>query len=65
LLIFQYVREDTFKSTILYFLTVLRINEETRRLQEVNDFSYMLASMVYYIQVIAVEIVLLLEERED
>jgi hypothetical protein len=50
---------------ILYFLAVLRINEETRQLQEANDFSYMLAGMVYCIQVIATEIILPLEERED
>jgi hypothetical protein len=54
-----------FKSAILYFLAVLGINEEMRWLQEANDFSYILAGIVYYIQVIAVEIVLPLEERED
>jgi hypothetical protein len=54
-----------FKSAILYFLAVLRINEEMRQLQEANDFSYMLASIVYCIRVIVVEIVLLSEERED
>jgi hypothetical protein len=36
-----------------------------RRLREANDFSYMLASMVYCIRVIAAEIVLPSEERED
>ena len=46
-LIFQHVRGDTFKSAILHFLAVLGINEETRRLREANDFSYMLAGMVY------------------
>ena len=50
---------------ILHFLAVLRINEETRRLREANDFSYMLAGMVYCIWVIAAEIILPLEERED
>jgi hypothetical protein len=59
------MRGDTFKSTILHFLAILRINEETRQLQEANDFSYKLAGMVYYIQVIAVEIILPSEERED
>jgi hypothetical protein len=58
------MRGDTFKSAILHFLAVLRINEETRQLQEANDFSYMLASIVYCIQVIAAEIILLSEERE-
>jgi hypothetical protein len=50
---------------ILHFLAVLGINEETRRLREANDFSYILAGMVYYIQVIAAEIILPSEERED
>jgi hypothetical protein len=58
------MRGDTFKSAILHFLAVLRINKETRRLQEVNDFSYMLAGMVYCIWVIAAEIILPSEERE-
>jgi hypothetical protein len=63
-LIFQHVRGDTFKSAILHFLAVLGINEETRRLREANDFSYMLAGMVYCIRVIAAEIILPSEERE-
>jgi hypothetical protein len=50
---------------ILHFLAVLRINEETRRLREANDFSYILAGIVYCIRMIATEIILLLEERED
>jgi hypothetical protein len=58
------VRGDTFKSAILHFLAVLGINKETRRLWEVNDFSYILAGIVYYIRVIAVEIILPSEERE-
>ena len=64
-LIFQHVRGDTFKSAILHFLAVLGINEETRRLREANDFSYMLAGIVYCIRVIAAEIILPSEERED
>jgi hypothetical protein len=54
-----------FKSAILHFLTVLRINKEMRWLREANDFSYMLAGIVYCIQVITVEIILPSEERED
>jgi hypothetical protein len=50
---------------ILHFLAILRINEETRRLREANDFSYILAGMIYHIRVIATEIILPLEERED
>jgi hypothetical protein len=64
-LIFQHVRGDTFKSAILHFLAVLGINEETRRLRQANDFSYILAGIVYCIRVIAVEVILPSEERED
>jgi hypothetical protein len=54
-----------FKSAILHFLAVLGIDKETRRLQQANDFSYILAGIVYCIQVIAIEVILLSEERED
>jgi superfamily II DNA helicase RecQ len=64
-LIFHHVRGDTFKSAILHFLAVLGIDEETRRLRQANDFSYMLAGIVYCIRVIAVEVILPSEERED
>lgn len=64
-LIFQRVRGDTFKSAILHFLAVLGINEETRRLRQANDFSYMLAGVVYCARVIAVEVILPSGERED
>lgn len=64
-LIFQHVRGDTFKSAILHFLAVLGIDEETRRLRQANDFSYMLAGVVYCMRVIAVEVILPSEERED
>jgi superfamily II DNA helicase RecQ len=64
-LIFQRVRGDTFKSAILHFLAVLGIDEETRRLRQANDFSYMLAGIVYCMRVIAVEVILPSEERED
>ncbi|TLD04190.1 hypothetical protein E2P81_ATG10544, partial [Venturia nashicola] len=64
-LIFQHVRGDTFKSAILHFLAVLGIDEETRRLRQANDFSYMLAGVIYCIRVIAVEVILPSEERED
>jgi hypothetical protein len=64
-LIFQHVRGDTFKSTILHFLAVLGIDEETKRLRQANDFSYILAGIVYCIRVIAVEVILPSGERED
>jgi hypothetical protein len=54
-----------FKSLVLHFLAVLGIDEETRRLRQANDFSYILVGVVYYMRVIAIEVILLSEERED
>lgn len=64
-LIFQGVRRDVFKSAILHFLAVLGIDEEINQLRQANDFSYMLASIVYCVRVLAVEIILPSTERED
>jgi hypothetical protein len=64
-LIFQRVRGDVFKSTVLHFLAVLGIDEEIGRLRQANDFSYMLAGVVYCMQVLAVEIILPSTEREN
>lgn len=64
-LIFQGVRGDVFKGAILHFLAVLRIDEEINRLRQANDFSYMLAGVVYCVRVLAVEIILPSIERED
>ncbi|KAM0704631.1 hypothetical protein Q7P35_006805 [Cladosporium inversicolor] len=64
-IIFQGVRGDVFKSVILHFLAVLGIDEEISWLRQANDFSYMLASVVYCMRVLAVEIILLSTGRED
>jgi hypothetical protein len=64
-LIFQRVYRDVFKSAVLHFLAVLGINEEISRLRLTNDFSYMLAGVVYYVQVLAVEIILPSTKREN
>jgi hypothetical protein len=49
---------NIFESLLLYFLAVLGINEDTYRLQESNDFSYILAGIVYCCRVLGVEIIL-------
>jgi hypothetical protein len=64
-LIFQRVRRDVFKSAVLHFLAVLGIDEEIGQLRQANDFSYMLAGVVYCMRVLAVEIILPTTERED
>jgi hypothetical protein len=59
------VRGDVFKSAVLHFLAVLGIDEEIGRLRQANDFSYMLAGVVYCVRVLAVEIILPSTEREN
>ena len=54
-----------FKSAILHFLAVLRIDREINRLRQANDFLYILAGVVYYVRMLAIEIILLSTERED
>ena len=56
--LFQHVRVDVFESPLLHFLAVLGIDEETHRLREGNDFSFMLAGIVYSCRVLGVEIIL-------
>jgi hypothetical protein len=62
-LIFQHVRGDVFQSALLHFLAVLGIDDDTGRLRQANDFSYMLAGVVYCVRVLAVEIILPSAER--
>ena len=49
---------NVFKSPLLHFLAMLGIDEDTYRLREGNDFSFMLAGMVYYCRVLGVKIIL-------
>jgi hypothetical protein len=62
--IFQRVRGNTFTSALLHFLAILGINEETFRLRDANDYSYMLAGVVYCTRVLALEIILPSGARE-
>jgi hypothetical protein len=64
-LIFQGVRRDVFKSAILHFLAMLGIDEEINQLRQANDFSYMLAGVIYYVRVLAIEIILPSIERDN
>ena len=64
-LIFWKVRGKIFDSTLMHFLAVLGINEDTNRSRGGNDFSYMLAGVVYCSRVLAVEILLPSVERDE
>ena len=53
--IFQEAGDRPFSSGLVHFLAVLGIDEETNRLRVAEDYSYMLAGMVYCTRVLAVE----------
>ncbi|KAK1038992.1 hypothetical protein LTR74_018772 [Friedmanniomyces endolithicus] len=63
--VFQRVRGDTFKSAMLHSLAVLGNNEEMFRLRQANDFSYMLAGVVYCTRVLAIEVILPSDLRQE
>ena len=42
----------------MYYLAILGIDEETERLRTGNNYSYILARVVYYVRVLGVEILL-------
>lgn len=62
-LIFQKIYGDVFQSPLIHFLAVLGIDQENHRLRQGNDFSYMLAGVVYCTRVTALEILLPGERR--
>ena len=63
--IFQSIPNDTFDSRFIHFLAVLGIDEEMGRLRTANDYSYVLAGLVYDIRVLAVEYLLPSQERKE
>jgi hypothetical protein len=56
--IFHKVYHKPFESPMLHFMAVLGIDEENNRLKEANDYSYMLAGLVYCARVIGLEVLL-------
>jgi hypothetical protein len=61
--IFQKVYADVFESPLVHFVAVLGIDPENNRLRTGNEFSYMLAGVVYCMRVVALEILLPGERR--
>ena len=64
-LIVQHVRGDTVKSALIHFSPFLESTRTRARLREADDFSYMLAGVVYRVRVLAAEILLPSVEREQ
>ena len=56
---------DEFSSGLVQYLAVLGIDTQTNRLRTAKNFSYMLASVVYCVRVLAAEKILPAAERED
>lgn len=63
--IFHKVYHKPFESPMLHFMAVLGIDEENNRLKEANDYSYMLAGLVYCIRVIGLELLLPSRNRQQ
>lgn len=63
--IFQKVYSKPFDSPLLHFMAVLGIDEENDRLRTGNDYSYMLAGLVYCVRVIALEVLLPAGQRDE
>ena len=63
--IFQSISNNPFDSGLVHFLAVLGIDEDLKRLRTANDFSFMLAGVVYCVRVLAVESLLPSAEREE
>jgi hypothetical protein len=62
--IFHKVYHKPFESPMLHFMAILGIDEENNRLKEANDYSYMLAGLVYCTRVIGLEFLLPSKNRE-
>ncbi|KAF2646996.1 hypothetical protein K491DRAFT_723842 [Lophiostoma macrostomum CBS 122681] len=63
--IFEPVGDRPFSSGLVHFLAVLGIDAEMDRLREAKHYSYMLAGIVYYVQVLGVEKLLPAARRDE
>jgi hypothetical protein len=56
---------DEFSSSLVQYLAMLGIDTQTNRLRTAKNFSYMLASVVYCVRVLAAEKILPAAKRND
>ncbi|KAL5420973.1 hypothetical protein PMIN05_012606 [Paraphaeosphaeria minitans] len=63
-IITTYIRSP-FESGLVHFTAVLRFNSETRQLHTAKNYSYLVAGMVYCVQVISVKHLLPPAQREQ
>jgi superfamily II DNA helicase RecQ len=64
-IIFQTLDHEPFESPLIHFLAILGIDEQTNRLRKADNYSFMLAGVVYYVRVMAAEILLPIAKRKD
>ncbi len=62
--IFQTVGNEPFRSPLVHFLAVLGIDEQMGRLRTADNYSFMLAGVVYCVRVLGVEILLPSSQRK-
>lgn len=63
--IFQTIGDQPFNSGLVHFLAILSINKEINRLRIADNYSYILARVVYYARVLAIEVLLLSVQRNE
>ncbi|KAG6019369.1 hypothetical protein E4U40_007082 [Claviceps sp. LM458 group G5] len=63
-LIMQHLYTSEFVSPVVHFMAILGINPEHGTLREAQDYSYMLAGLVYCVRVISLELLLPSKDRE-
>ncbi|THZ70555.1 hypothetical protein D6C84_10424 [Aureobasidium pullulans] len=64
-LLFRKVWNDRFDSAVIHFMAVMGIDETNARLRDGNDYSYMIAGLVYVSRLVAAEALLPSLEREN
>jgi hypothetical protein len=63
--VFQVVGDEPFRSPLVHFLAVLAIDEQMGRLRNAENYSFMLAGIVYCVRVIAAELMLPSSQRKE
>ena len=63
--IFYTVIDRPFSSTLIHFLAILGIDEEMQRLRLANNYSFILAGMVYCMRALGVEVLLSSAYRDE
>ncbi len=63
--IFQTIDNDSFCSSLVHFLMMLRIDKQMGQLQTANNYLFMLIRVMYCVQMLEVEILLLFNQQKQ